>query len=642
MKLKEKWTKQNNSIRLLLRKLKRHDTVVVAIAVVIAVALCGGLIYISTPVVTEAAREGLEETENANAEKTVEKLEELQEYLKGLDEMITENQESISEYYNLTKNNKAQSEADKEKTAGAIGGVVGEKVSVLNNDMKTLKETVNNTQTNVEKLREIVEKGGSDNSKQITDGFTNIYKELSDIEKKYADTQTNTQNLIKELSAAMNKENSELSADMKKQYQDLLDKLSTSNQQMSQQSTEMLAGFKNDLTSLSTDMNNKFNSIDAKVTQVNTDMTNNFNMLSGSVEGDFDEMKAYFDAQMTGVNENLLKVFRSVSDGKKLLASALLTKGVKIDTDATFDDIYKAILSIPTTYKLDTGDTTGNIEYVHHYHCDGAGTVCNEAFVTPDKKGGCYNKEVYHKHTDACYKTTTYYQFRTVKDVVQGEFKGDNWEGKAQYVYHCNSCGFTWTGTNGWHAESAATMAQVRARDGDYVKPAKKKTLICKVTPGTLEGYATDCGMAHGQIVAARIVFAPGYENYNTQVDPITGDFQIDSSLTAVPAEDTEISLEELFEELMPLEEPEWYPQEDPAPSEPKDNNKGDSQSTSGSDTSGTTDDTSAKEPEATAEVSGQATEETSQPEEPSPEAEAPTPESEESQDQADSEVPDN
>ena len=31
MKLKEKWTKQNNSIKLLLRKLKRHDTLVVAV-----------------------------------------------------------------------------------------------------------------------------------------------------------------------------------------------------------------------------------------------------------------------------------------------------------------------------------------------------------------------------------------------------------------------------------------------------------------------------------------------------------------------------------------------------------------------------------------------------------------------------------
>ncbi len=565
MKLKEKWTKQNNSIKLLLRKLKRHDTLVVAVAVVIAVALCGGLIYISTPVVTEAARVGLEQTENENAEKTVEKLEELQEYLRGLDAMITENQESLSAYCEIAGN--SSKESINEKTVETLTGTVGEKVSVLNNDMTTLKETINNTQNNVEKLREIVEKDGTDTEKKITEGFTNISSELETIKKKYAEAQTSTQDLINELTEAMNKNNGQLSEEMKKQYKDLLDKLGSANTQMTQQNNEMLESFKTDISNMSAEIDKKITGIDARVTQVNTDMTNNFNMLSTSMSGDFGELRDYLETEMNGVNDNLKQVFTSVSDGKKLLASALLTKGVTIREDATFDELYKAIISIPTEYRLDTGDATGKIEYEHHYHKDGQGNVCAEAKVGADRKGGCFTREVRHKHTDACYSTTVYYEFRTVKDVEQGAFVGDNWEGKPMYEYHCRYCGQHGPGTNGWHTETAATLEQVRARDGKYEQRKTQRTLTCKIKPGTLEGYGPACGMAHGQIVAAKIVFADQYEQYNTTVDPIKGETILTGARLAVPADEAVLTEDEIFDEL--ISDTEWGVGPDPEDRDP-------------------------------------------------------------------------
>ena len=45
MNLRERWEKQNNSVKLLMKKLRRHDTFVVTVAVIIALVLCGGLIY---------------------------------------------------------------------------------------------------------------------------------------------------------------------------------------------------------------------------------------------------------------------------------------------------------------------------------------------------------------------------------------------------------------------------------------------------------------------------------------------------------------------------------------------------------------------------------------------------------------------
>ena len=129
MKLKEKWTKQNNSVKLLLKKLRRHDTVVVAIAVVIALVLCGGLIYLSTPVVTASAKEELEQTEMENSEKTIEKLDELSEYLNGLDKSIAESKDSMNSFYEKNGENKLLSEKNTEK----ITTTVTDKVNNLGN-----------------------------------------------------------------------------------------------------------------------------------------------------------------------------------------------------------------------------------------------------------------------------------------------------------------------------------------------------------------------------------------------------------------------------------------------------------------------------------------------------------------------------
>ena len=97
MNFKEKWTKQNNSVKLLLKKLRRHDTVVVAIAVVLAMALCAGLIYFSTPVVTATAREELEQSERENNEKTIECLNKA-----GIDPMLRAEVLSIEQMLHLS------------------------------------------------------------------------------------------------------------------------------------------------------------------------------------------------------------------------------------------------------------------------------------------------------------------------------------------------------------------------------------------------------------------------------------------------------------------------------------------------------------------------------------------------------------
>ena len=138
MKLKERWEKQNNSVKLLLRKLRRHDTFVVAVAVMIALVLCGGLIYMSTPVVAASARDQVVQSENENNEKTTEKLDELHNCLTDLDEMIVKNQKGIDSYYEKTKNERLSDAKN--------ANDVNEKVSGLGTNLKNIHSSVNSTE----------------------------------------------------------------------------------------------------------------------------------------------------------------------------------------------------------------------------------------------------------------------------------------------------------------------------------------------------------------------------------------------------------------------------------------------------------------------------------------------------------------
>ena len=97
MKLFKGKEKGNNSIKDLLKKLKRHDTKVVAVAVVIALILSGGLIYLSTPIVANSATEEFLLNEKETSKETSDKLAEIREYLTELDKTVTNNQKSLRE-----------------------------------------------------------------------------------------------------------------------------------------------------------------------------------------------------------------------------------------------------------------------------------------------------------------------------------------------------------------------------------------------------------------------------------------------------------------------------------------------------------------------------------------------------------------
>ncbi|MBE5826023.1 MAG: hypothetical protein E7307_05235 [Butyrivibrio sp.] len=655
MNLKEKWSKQNNSIKLLLKKLKRHDTLVVGIAVVIATALCGGLIYLSTPVVTATAREELMQDEMANNEKTVEKLDELKAYLNGIDKTVAENQKSLSIYSEKTsENHKEAGELTERMTSSVTEKVVG-----LDKDMQELRNLINNTETSIEVLKQSLEKSGSDNRSKVEKEITNLYVELEKIENKYSETQENTKNLMAEIQTAVKNGNKGLSKEMQDQYNELLSRLVRTDEKLTEQNTSTMADFKAELGSISNTINNHFAKMDSTINSgmdnvnngiagvsndiagvsndiagvnsgiagVSNDIAGVSNDIAGVskgiagvnsgiagvsndiagvskgiagvssgiagvsndiagvnsgiagvsndiagvnsgiagvsndiagvskgiagvssgiagvsnsitgvsngivgvnneivnvnseisvVKGDLAGLKSYIGGEIRDVNKQLEQVFTYVSDGKKLVASALLTKGIKVREDATFAEIAKGIMEFKTEYTLPGGEIPGEVEYTYHYHTDATGAECDDELVGEDRKGGCYTNEVHHVHSKDCYETEIVYYYDTNKDVVMVSYEGDYYTGEAFYKFHCNFCGKTYVSTGSGHVEKTTSLNQVKNRNGVLKKSEEKKTKICAYEDDELEGYATSCGFIHGQVVGAKLKFKGNGVDYET------------------------------------------------------------------------------------------------------------------------------
>ena len=517
MNLKEKWTKQNNSVKMLLRKLKRHDTVVVAIAVVIAVILCGGLIYLSTPVVAASAKDELAQAQSEDNQQTIEKLDELSEYLNGLDKTVTESRDSINNLYEKDSADKLLGEKSTEK----MTNTVTEKVGNLGKEFSNMHDTISRTESDIEKLKELIEKSDADSGKAISESFTNIYNNLEEIENTYNKSQESTKELMEQIKEAMKSGDDKLSKELLESYQELLEKLKESDSKLSDQNSENLTSFKNEITSLNQQITDKLDKMSLEmnsgVANLNSSIDNHFNSMSTTFQGDMSDLRGYLDGKLSGINDDLQKVFTLVGDGKRLLASTLLTKGVEVKEDATFKEIAKAIENIPVQIVLDKDDVPGEVIYQYHYHEDGQGTVCDEEYVPIDRQGGCYTEAYVHTHTAECYKVSYVYTYSTKKDVENRGHSHDDWEGHANNRYHCNYCGANFVNDNPYHEETTTSKAVADSRSQGYRTDREIKTLICTKPEGQLLGYRTTCNLVHGQIVAAKIVFADGYDKYNTE-----------------------------------------------------------------------------------------------------------------------------
>ena len=264
----------------------------------------------------------------------------------------------------------------------------------------------------------------------------------------------------------------------------------------------------NNLNSMNTHISKQFENMD-------TSISNQYESLTNIVNVGDDGLKTYLESMYGDLKAQLNQVFTFVSNGKKLLASALLTKGVSCEEDATFQEIYQSILAIKQTLVIGVEQIPGTIEYDYHYHADGTGNLPHAATVGVGQMGGCYTTPVYHAHTGSssggggCY-SVAHTGYNTIGcgggDAINGPH-GPDTSGNYYWVGNCSNCGGAVSnyGGPGWAACGNTTTV-----------PYTYYTLGCGLSTRSIVGYSPSCGLADGQMVGAHIVYEPAYASgYN-------------------------------------------------------------------------------------------------------------------------------
>lgn len=316
---------------------------------------------------------------------------------------------------------------------------------------------------------------------------------------------------------------------------------------------------------LSSDINNQFDTI-------KTDINNQFSNLYTGTGDQYDNLaelinngnegiRKHFDSRFSEVNQKIDSVFQSVSSGKKLLASALLTKGITISGDATFYTISQAILEIPQNMEFESQEMQASISYDYHFHLNAAGanphTEQQEqkggCYVIPvthvhsgnSAGGGCYTAPVYHTHSGnstsggGCYNAVnkcggtiatrweeygnTYYHGHDAtkwcstcqKDVtycVRCQSTPHNTSTCAGYfdvghraertIYYCSKCGTEYGGGGTCTKVTGYTIGC-----GKSNSTIESYQLGCGKTAETVEYYLTGCGFIDRQVVGVHIIY---------------------------------------------------------------------------------------------------------------------------------------
>ena len=412
-------------------------------------------------------------------------LEAINKYLSDLEKSVINNKEEI---LNLSLSQNENNEEIKQYIDSSDQSLTNE-VHKLMDQLNEVSGNISNTQNDIKQILTDISNDNSSQMDTILEKFTNINKDLANINTSVDTTHEELKKLIESVKSKGEENHKELLS--------ALEKLDTSF------SEENSANFDSLLLSLQT----QTNTFKDQFESINNNLTENFSSVMQGITSNEDtiinrinEMETKTDLRFNNLDGSLQSVFQSVSDGKKLLATALLTKNVTVAESASFLEIQQAILAIPQKIVIGVEQVPGEIEYTYHYH---TGDSVNG--------GGCYTTQLYHQHSPACYSLATC----TVTVHANGGFwsEGDDWcschgnvhKIKQNVIRKHSSCGapdnygqisFTehhGPGIDGFHGYDSSTHT--------YDK------LSCGKTNATPEGWTTSCGLVDGQIIEARIIY---------------------------------------------------------------------------------------------------------------------------------------
>ena len=396
--------------------------------------------------------------------------------------------------------------SEKTLTQGIDSGV-----SLLLTNLDIVHEDISLTQSEIKNILRDMDAADEEKMTDIISRFAGVNNKLVDINSAMETAHNDIKGLI-----------SSLQTSTEKNQEKLLEALTVIDSSFSSQNRVNFESLVNSLQTQTDTVHNWFNSLNSSVTSnfeslSNTvtnieqsasenkdEVLNNFNQsfanlsaamgdLGQAVAGSKDEIiqrltdiETKTDIRFSDLDTSIQSVFQSVSDGKKVLATALLTKNITVADDATFEEMQQAILAIPQKIVIGVEQVPGEIEYTYHYH---SGDAANG--------GGCYTTRLYHQHSVNCYTKAVCQPYCLG---LTHTSRNDHWDVHENSRFMHPDCGMGVIYRSPKHFVGDPCNC-------DHMDSHTYDKLSCGKTNATPEGWATGCGFVDGQIIEVRIVY---------------------------------------------------------------------------------------------------------------------------------------
>lgn len=402
----------------------------------------------------------------------------------------------------------------------------------LNTSYENLKNLVQEVRTTEEKNREL----WTQEQTQLTEQQKQLLKEVEESRQEtirsLALVESNLKNMLESDMVQITAAFGSLTAELQTRVQELSTLLENRMNRVDQNLSGLdknVTGLGNNISGLSENVNGLNENVDGvgknveslftRIGELDNGMQTNLTTLQQTFAKQFgdlnvsagqntEELKSYLEELNNGLKQDMNQVFTSVSNGKKKLASALLTKGVSTNEDATFAQLTEAILNIDQKLVIGVEEIPGTIRYQYHYHVDASGNQPHTE--KSDTAGGCYTGTHGHVHSveDGCYKEESYHVHR---DDCSGYPVWVDWApGVEPYWGFIYTCG-----------EPAN---------------ATRRVLICSKQAGSTDYYVPSCGLADGQIIGAEIVYDQAHAQVKAQEEQQCRDELVRLALSMQPA----------------------------------------------------------------------------------------------------------
>ena len=402
----------------------------------------------------------------------------------------------------------------------------------LNTSYENLKNLVQEVRTTEEKNREL----WTQEQTQLTEQQKQLLKEVEESRQEtirsLALVESNLKNMLESDMVQITAAFGSLTAELQTRVQELSALLENRMNRVDQNLSGLdknVTGLGNNISGLSENVNGLNENVDGvgknveslftRIGELDNGMQTNLTTLQQTFAKQFgdlnvsagqntEELKSYLEELNNGLKQDMNQVFTSVSNGKKKLASALLTKGVSTNEDATFAQLAEAILNIDQKLVIGVEEIPGTIRYQYHYHVDASGNQPHTE--KSDTAGGCYTGTHGHVHSveDGCYKEESYHVHR---DDCSGYPVWVDWApGVEPYWGFIYTCG-----------EPAN---------------ATRRVLICSKQAGSTDYYVPSCGLADGQIIGAEILYDQAHAQVKAQKEQQCRDELVRLALSMQPA----------------------------------------------------------------------------------------------------------